>query len=236
MGVLILLKGKNVAEQINDEISEKVEKLKKNGIIPTLVIMWAGEDTDTLSYISSIEKACISTGISLIKRNFHERIDQETFLNEFKAVNENPTINGIIVMRPLPPQINEGTIAEQIKPEKDIDCISPINIAKVFSGTGGGFAPCTAESVMEILKYYNVELKGKDVVVIGRSMVVGRPVAMMLLKQNATVTICHSKTKDLPNVARRADILVAALGKPNFINRNFIKKGAVVIDVGINVH
>ncbi len=233
MGTL-LLKGKDVAKQINAEISTKVEELKKNGIIPTLGIMWAGEDIETLSYISSIEKACISAGISLIQRKFYETIDERIFLNEFNAINEDPAINGIIVMRPLPPQIMETKIAEQIRAEKDIDCISPVNIARVFSGSGDGFAPCTAESVMEILEYYNVEPEGKETVIIGRSMVIGRPVAMMLLSKNATVTVCHSKTKGLLDIARRADILIAALGKPNFVNRNFIKEGAVVIDVGIN--
>ncbi len=233
MGTL-LLKGKDVAEQINAGISTKVEELKKNGIIPTLGIIWAGEDIETLSYISSIEKACTSAGISLIKRNFYETIDERRLLNEFNTINEDPAINGIIVMRPLPPQIMETKFAEQISPEKDIDCISPVNIARVFSGAGDGFAPCTAESVMEILKYYNVEPEGKEVVIIGRSMVIGRPVAMMLLNKNATVTVCHSKTKGLPDIARRADILIAALGKPNFINRSFIKEGAIVIDVGIN--
>ena len=233
MGTL-LLKGKDVAKQINAEISTKVEELKKNGIIPTLGIMWAGEDIETLSYISSIEKACISAGISLIQRKFYETIDERRFLNEFNAINEDPAINGIIVMRPLPPQIMETKIAEQIRAEKDIDCISPVNIARVFSGVGDGFAPCTAESVMEILEYYNVEPEGKEAVIIGRSMVIGRPVAMMLLSKNATVTVCHSKTKGLLDIARRADILIAALGKPNFVNRNFIKEGAVVIDVGIN--
>lgn len=233
MGTL-LLKGKDVAKQINAEISTKVEELKKNGIIPTLGIMWAGEDIETLSYISSIEKACISAGISLIQRKFYETIDERRFLNEFNAINEDPAINGIIVMRPLPPQIMETKIAEQIRAEKDIDCISPVNIARVFSGSGDGFAPCTAESVMEILEYYNVEPEGKETVIIGRSMVIGRPVAMMLLSKNATVTVCHSKTKGLLDIARRADILIAALGKPNFVNRNFIKEGAVVIDVGIN--
>lgn len=233
MGTL-LLKGKDVAKQINAEISTKVEELKKNGIIPTLGIIWAGEDIETLSYISSIEKACISAGISLIQRKFYETIDERRFLNEFNAINEDPAINGIIVMRPLPPQIMETKIAEQIRAEKDIDCISPVNIARVFSGSGDGFAPCTAESVMEILEYYNVEPEGKETVIIGRSMVIGRPVAMMLLSKNATVTVCHSKTKGLLDIARRADILIAALGKPNFVNRNFIKEGAVVIDVGIN--
>lgn len=230
----VILKGREVAERIKAEIAEEALELKRKGLIPTLAIISVGDSPDTISYIKGVEKACNVTGISLKLKPFREDVGREEFLSEFMNINDDPSINGIILMQPLPSHIEMDEIRYLIKPGKDVDCISPINISKVFSGEEDGFMPCTAEAVMTILKFYGIELKGKEAVVIGRSMVIGRPVAMMLLKQDATVTICHSKTEDLPAVTRRADIVIAAVGKPNFIKGDFIKKGAVVIDVGIN--
>lgn len=231
----VILKGREVAERIRAEIAEEVLKLKRKGLTPTLAILSVGDSPDTMSYIKGVEKACNVTGIALKLKSFREDIGREEFLSEFMNINDDPSINGIIVMQPLPSHIEMDEIRYLIKPEKDVDCISHINISKVFSGEEDGFMPCTAEAVMTVLKFYGIELKGKEAAVIGRSMVIGKPVAMMLLKQDATVTICHSKTEDLPAVTRRADIVIAAVGKPNFIKGDFIKKGAVVIDVGINV-
>lgn len=232
--MVLILDGKNLADKINKEIIEEVKKFKENGISPTLGVIWTGEDADTLSYVNSIEEFCTKMDISTVKRNFSDEVDENEFLKESKKMNGNPDIHGIIFMRPLPPQIKDEEIANLITPEKDIDCIGYANMAKVFGGIDKGFAPCTAESVIEILKYYHVELEGKNAVIIGRSLVIGRPVAMMLLEQNATVTICHSKTDNLQEIARGADILVTALGKPCFINSNFIKKDAIIVDVGMN--
>lgn len=230
----VILKGREVAERIRAEIAEEVLKLKRKGLTPTLAILSVGDSPDTMSYIKGVEKTCNVTGVALKLKSFREDIGREEFLSEFMNINDDLSINGIIVMQPLPSHIEMDEIRYLIKPEKDVDCISPVNLSKVFGGEEDGFMPCTAEAVMTILKFYGIELKGKEAVVIGRSMVIGRPVAMMLLKQDATVTICHSKTEDLPAVTRRADIVIAAVGKPNFVQGDFIKKGAVVIDVGIN--
>ena len=162
-------------------------------------------------------------------------ISQEDFITKLKTVNDDDTVHGILLFRPLPKQIDEKVVKYVINPEKDIDCFNPINVAKVMEGDDTGFPPCTSSAAMEILKYYNIQLKGKLAVVIGRSMVVGRPLSMLLLKEDATVTICHSKTENIQEVSSKADILIAAVGKANMVTEDFIKNGAAVIDVGINV-
>ena len=175
-------------------------------------------------------KADISVKSVVLK----EDISQEDFDNNLKVLNDNDKIHGILVFRPLPKQLDEDKIKYLINPNKDIDCFSPINLAKVFISDNSGFYPCTPLGVMEILDHYNIELEGKEVVLIGRSLVVGKPLSMMLLDRNATVTICHSKTKDLKKVCKKADVLIAAVGRGNMVNKDYIKPGAVVIDVGIN--
>ena len=166
---------------------------------------------------------------------FPQDISHEAFEKEFLAINEDPAIDGILLLRPLPKQIDEDKITRLIDPEKDLDGISPTNIAKVFSGDETGFAPCTAEAVIEVLKAYGIPIAGKRAVVVGRSMVVGRPLAMLLLEGDATVTICHTKTRDLPQVCREGEILIAAAGKAKMLDKSFAGEDAVVIDVGINV-
>ena len=155
-------------------------------------------------------------------------------MNTLEAANKDESINGILVFRPLPPHIDENKARHLIDPAKDIDCMNPSNLAKVFEGDDSGFKPCTPAAVMEIIKFFGINLQGENVVVIGRSMVVGKPLSMMLLKENATVTICHSRTKDIKNIVSRGDIVVAAIGKARAIGADYIKPGAVVIDVGVN--
>ena len=164
-----------------------------------------------------------------------EDIAQDSFEEEFRRVNADPSVHGILLFRPLPNQLNEEPVKAIIDPEKDMDCMSPMNIAKIFAGDETGYAPCTAEAVMEMLEFYGIDPKGKNVTVVGRSMVVGKPLSMMLLKKHATITVCHTRTADLSAVCRKAEILVAAAGKARMITEDMVGEGAVVADVGINV-
>ena len=166
---------------------------------------------------------------------FPKDISDEEFKEAFQKINKDPDVTGILLLRPLPEQIKEKEIEAMIDPGKDLDGISPVNIAKVFSGDPTGFAPCTPEAVIEVLKAYNIPMEGKRAVIVGRSMVVGRPLSMLLLKENATVTICHTRTKDLPGTCQQAEILVAAAGKAKMLDDSYVGENTTVIDVGINV-
>ncbi|MCI9060963.1 MAG: bifunctional 5,10-methylenetetrahydrofolate dehydrogenase/5,10-methenyltetrahydrofolate cyclohydrolase [Romboutsia sp.] len=194
-----------------------------------------GAKGNDLAYERGALKRCQTIGIETEVIELSEDITQEEYEKALRNLNENKDIHGILCFRPLPKQLNEEEIKYVISPEKDVDCFSPINSAKIMEGDTSGFPPCTPTAVVEILKHYNVELQGANIVVLGRSMVVGKPTAMLLLNENATVTICHSRTKNLEKVTSEADILIAAVGRAKMIKENFIKKGAVVIDVGINV-
>jgi methylenetetrahydrofolate dehydrogenase (NADP+)/methenyltetrahydrofolate cyclohydrolase len=231
----ILIKGKPVADAITEEVKKEAEVLIQRGIVPKLKIVRVGEREDDLAYERAAIKRMTACSISSEVLALPSDINQVDFIEQLKNVNNDDTVHGILLFRPLPKQINENDIKFIISPEKDIDCLNPINVAKVLEGEETGFPPCTPSAAMEILKYYNVELKGREAVVLGRSMVVGKPVSMLLLKENATVTICHSRTNNLEDVTRKADILIAAIGKSNFIKGDYVKEGAAVIDVGINV-
>jgi methylenetetrahydrofolate dehydrogenase (NADP+)/methenyltetrahydrofolate cyclohydrolase len=176
-----------------------------------------------------------AVGIRCLVTELPEDISQAAFEQAFAAVNDDPATHGILLFRPLPKELDEEPIRSMVNPRKDIDCMSPVNMAKVFSGDESAFAPCTPEAVMEVLAHYGIALKGKRVTVVGRSMVVGKPLAMLLLKQHATVTICHTRTVDLAGTCRNAEILIAAAGKAKMVTADFVADGAVVIDVGINV-
>lgn len=231
----ILIKGKPVADAITAEVKKEAEGLRQEGIVPKLKIVRVGEREDDLAYERAAMKRMEACNISCEVLALPSEIGQTDFIEQLKNVNSDDSVHGILLFRPLPKQLNENDIKFIIRPEKDIDCFNPINVAKVMEGDKAGFPPCTPSAAMEILKCYNVELKGKEAVVLGRSMVVGKPAAMLLIKENATVTICHSRTKNLKDVTRRADILIAAIGKSNFITADYVKEGAAVIDVGINV-
>lgn len=230
----ILLKGKPVADSIVARVKDEAEELRRNNIIPKLKIIRVGEREDDLAYERAAVKRMKSANIDCEVLALPLNIDKETFEDEIKNVVNDNSVHGILVFRPLPKQLNEKDIRFIINPEKDIDCLNPINAAKILEGDKSGFPPCTARAAMEILKYYNIDISGKEATVIGRSMVVGKPLSMMLLKENSTVTICHSKTENLPQVAKRADILIAAIGKSKMITKDYIKENSTVIDVGIN--
>ena len=230
-----IIKGKPVADKISEELIKEVDLLIKEGINPKLTIVRVGARSDDLSYERGALKRCQNIGITTEVLELAEDITQEEYIDVLKRVNDDKNVNGILCFRPLPKHLNEEVIKYVIAPEKDVDCFSPINSAKVMEGDKSGFPPCTPTAVVEILKHYNVDLKGSKVTVLGRSMVVGKPVSMLLLSEHATVTICHSKTKNLSGVAAEADVLIAAIGRAKMVDESFVKDGAVVIDVCINV-
>lgn len=230
---MITLKGAAVSEKIKEQVEEL---LKGNGKrIPKLAIVRVGERPDDLSYERGALKKMAAFGLEAESFAFPENMTDQDFKREFSKINENPDVDGILLLRPLPKQIVEKDIEHMIDPKKDLDGISPINIAKVFAGDDSGFAPCTAEAVVEVLKANEIALAGKKVTIVGRSMVVGRPLSMLLLKENATVTICHTRTVNLKETCRHGEILIAAAGQAKMLDASYVGNGAVVIDVGINV-
>lgn len=230
-----IIKGKPVADKISEILINDVKKLKIKGIYPKLTIVRVGSRGDDLAYERGALKRCQTIDIETEVLELDENITQEDYINEIKKLNNDESVHGILCFRPLPKHLNEDEIKYVISPEKDVDSFSPINTAKVMEGDTTGFPPCTPTAVVEILKHYDVNLSGAKVVVLGRSMVVGKPAAMLLLNENATVTVCHSRTKDLQSITSDADILVAAVGRAKMVKSEFVKEGAVVVDVGINV-
>lgn len=228
-----LIKGAPVSAKIKEEVGAMLEKI--NGPAPKLAIIRVGENPDDMSYERGAVKKMDAFGLRSQCYTFPADITDEAFKKEFTAINEDPDVSGILLLRPLPKQICEKDIEAMIDPKKDLDGISPVNIAKVFSGDSTGFAPCTAEAVIEVLKAYDISMEGKRAAIVGRSMVVGRPLSMLLLKENATVTICHTRTKDLPGTCKQAEILVAAAGKAKMLDASYVGENTTVIDVGINV-
>jgi methylenetetrahydrofolate dehydrogenase (NADP+)/methenyltetrahydrofolate cyclohydrolase len=229
-----LLTGKEVAQKLDLDIQKDVQELKAKGVNPALRIMIVGAAEDSVFYANSAKKMAEKNGIACEIEQLPGAMSQDEFVNILKQRNADKTIHGIIVMRPFPKQIREDVVKHILAPEKDIDCFNPVNAGKIMAGDLTGFPPATPQAVMEILRFYQVPMSGKEAVVVGRSMVVGKPMSMLLLGENATVTVCHSKTQDLPGVCRRADILVAAIGKAKMITKDYIKPGATVMDVGIN--
>ena len=228
-----LLKGAPVSAAIREQAAEKIKQLQ--GPVPKLAIIRVGEKPDDMSYERNAVKKMEAFGLRAQTCVFPGDISDKDFKEAFQRINKDPDVTGILLLRPLPGQIKEKEIEAMIDPKKDLDGISPVNIAKVFSGDPSGFAPCTAEAVIEILKANNISIEGKRAAVIGRSMVIGKPLSMLLLKENATVTICHTRTKELPEICRQAEILIAAAGKAGMVEESWVSDGAVVIDVGINV-
>lgn len=228
-----LLKGAPVSAAIREQAVEAIKQLR--GPVPRLAIIRVGEKPDDMSYERSAVKKMEAFGLRVQTFVFPEDISDEAFKEAFQKINTDPDVTGILLLRPLPRQIKEKEIEAMIDPNKDLDGISPVNIAKVFSGDPSGFAPCTAEAVIEILKANGISIEGKRAAVIGRSMVIGKPLSMLLLKENATVTICHTRTRGLPEICRQAEILVAAAGKAGMMEESWVSDGAAVIDVGINV-
>ena len=228
-----ILKGLLVANAINEKLMEQVKSIE--GPLPHLAIIRVGERPDDCSYERGAVKKMDKVGVRCTTYTFDADIDNETFQAEFDKINENPDIDGILMLRPLPKQLDEKQIENKIDPRKDLDGISPLNLAKVYAGDESGYAPCTAEAVIEMLDYAGIDIKGKRVTVVGRSLVIGKPVSMLLMKRNATVTVCHTKTVDMAGTCKNAEILVAAAGSARMIKKEYVADGAVVIDVGINV-
>lgn len=231
----MLLKGKPVADKLKEDIIQAVTDCKMGGEDPPkLSILRVGERPDDLAYEARVLKNCESVGIQVEVVQVTDTIDNQNFLRVLEGLNDEPSTHGILIFRPLPKQLDMEQISRQIHPKKDIDCMNPANTEKVFQGDLSGLLPCTPEAVMQILKYYQYDLTGKNVAIVNRSMVLGRPLAMLFLDENATVTICHSKTVDLPGVTSRADIVVTGVGRANFFDASYFSESAVVVDVGIN--
>ncbi len=229
---MLELRGKKVSDGIKEYVSKELETLS---FVPKLSIVRVGENPDDMSYERGATKKLKSFGLDVASYVFPQDISDEDFKKAFKDINEDDEVTGILLLRPLPRTINEKDIENMIDPKKDLDGISPINIAKVFAGDTSGFSPCTAEAVIEVLKAYDIELTGKRVTVVGRSMVVGKPVSMLLLKENATVTMTHTRTADLKKTCSDAEIVIAAAGRAKMLNSDYCGQDAVMIDVGINV-
>lgn len=228
-----ILDGKKVSQKVKDELKIKVAELKAEGIDPCLAVIIVGDDSASKVYVANKEKACEYIGIRSEKFALPEETTQEELLGLIEELNNRKDVNGILCQLPLPKHINEEIILNSIAVEKDVDAFHPVNVGKIMIGNFD-FLPCTPAGVMELLDDAGIDLNGKECVVIGRSNIVGKPQAMLLLHRNATVTICHSRTKDLKEVCKRADVLVVAVGRAKMVDASYIKDGAVVIDVGMD--
>lgn len=229
-----LLKGKEVAAAINERSKKDVEILKAQGINPTLAILRVGERADDLSYEKGATKRCNEVGVEVKVIALNSDVTKDAFYQTLDELNNDDSIHGILVFRPLPKELDNELCRNSVKAEKDVDGSSDYSLAGVFTKQELGFAPCTAQAAIEILDYYNIDVTGKNVTVIGRSLVVGKPVAMMLTNKNATVTICHTKTKDIPSITKKADIVVTATGQMESLNADYFSANQTVIDVGIS--
>jgi methylenetetrahydrofolate dehydrogenase (NADP+)/methenyltetrahydrofolate cyclohydrolase len=229
-----LLKGGEVANALDRKSTELLETLKKKGVNPTLAILRVGENPDDVSYERTATKRCEKIGVAVKNILIPGKTSQGTVMKNVMNLNSDDSVHGVLIMRPLPDNLDEWAICNAVNPDKDVDGITEGSLAGVFTGSGKGFTPCTAQACIELLNYYNIDCKGKRAVVIGRSLVVGKPVAIMLMDRYATVTICHTRTIDVPSIAREADIVVAASGQLEGLTKEFFSPGQVVIDVGIN--
>ena len=228
------MKGSEVSSRMKEMLLAKVSDLKKNGVSPALAVVRVGNKPDDLVYERSILKRFTPLGIDVQVHELPEDISQADFDSEFMALNDDSAIHGILLFQPLPEGLSSANVRIRMNPLKDIDGMSPLNEARIFEGGSEGFAPCTASAVMTMLAQYGYDPAGKNVVIVGRSMVIGRPLSMLMLRANATVTVCHSKTQNLPEVCRRADILVAAVGHAKMITPEYVTRRSVVVDVGID--
>lgn len=230
----IELKGAPAAAAINERAQKTLEALTAQGILPTLAVLRVGEREDDIAYETGAIKRCEKVGVRAQRHTLAETVSQTELMETIQSLNADPAIHGVLILLPLPRHLDGEAARRALSPEKDVDGITPGSLAGVFSGSGEGFPPCTAQACIEILDHYGVDCTGKKAVVIGRSLVVGKPLSMMLLAKNATVTICHTRTKDMPAVTREADILIAAAGKAEMVGADFLAPGQTLIDVGIN--
>ena len=229
----IIIDGKKISTEIKDECKEKVALYKEKGIEICMAVIQVGSDPASSVYVNNKKKACEYIGIQSLSYHLEEDTTEEELLELIDKLNKDDSVRGILVQLPLPKTISEDKVLMAISPKKDVDGFHPMNVGNLCIGRKG-FLSCTPAGVIELLKRYNIEIQGKECVVVGRSNIVGKPMSILLLRENGTVTITHSRTKDLKEVCKRADILIAALGKPKFITEEYVKEGAVVIDVGIH--
>ena len=229
-----LLKGAAAAAAITDDLLARTRRLNERGIIPCLAFLRVGERIDDLSYERAALKRAEKIGIRTVCVTLPASCTQSELLSAIEGINQDSSVHGCLMFRPLPPHLNELAACETLLPEKDVDGSTPRSQAAVFSGQGRGFAPCTAQACIELLDHYGVSLRGKNVAVIGRSTVIGKPLAMLLQNQDATVTMCHSRTLNIPGLCRQADILVVAAGKAGIVDHRFVHPGQIVVDVGVN--
>ncbi|MFN7251141.1 MAG: bifunctional methylenetetrahydrofolate dehydrogenase/methenyltetrahydrofolate cyclohydrolase FolD [Anaerobacillus sp.] len=229
----IVISGKDLAKEKRGQMKEEVELLVKEGVQPGLAVILVGEDPASQSYVKAKQKACEEIGIYSVLHKLDDSITETQLLEAIQSFNDDPRIHGILVQLPLPAHISEKAVIERISPDKDVDGFHPISVGKMMIGEET-FLPCTPFGIVEMIKSQGITIEGKHVVVVGRSNIVGKPVGQLLLNENATVTYCHSRTKDMKSITKQADILVVAVGKANFIDASYIKEGSVVIDVGVN--
>jgi len=230
-----ILKGAPVAKAISQQAALRAAELTGRGITPTLAIVRVGERPDDISYEKGAVKRCDACGAAVRYVMLPADVSQDELISAIRSLNQDDSVHGILMFRPLPRHIDEAAVCDSIAPEKDMDGVTEGSMAGIFSGSGKGYPPCTAQACIEILDHYGVELRGKHAVIVGRSNVIGKPAAMLLLGRNATVTICHTKTADMEAECRRADIIVAAAGKAGVISADHVSPGQIVLDVGINV-
>lgn len=230
------LLGKEVTASLNERIKAQAARLQEKGVNPTLAIIRVGENPSDISYEKGADKRCETLGVACEKILLPEDVSQEELLAVMDRVNKNEKIHGVLLLRPLPGHLDQSAIENALDPTKDVDCMTDGSMSGVFTGKKVGFPPCTPQACMEILDYYGIDCTGKKAVVIGRSLVVGKPAAMMLIKKNATVTVCHTKTVDMPSVTREADIIIVAAGRAGVVGAEYVKPGQTVIDVGINMN
>ena len=230
------LSGKEVTAALNARIRANVETCRAHGVEPTLCMVRVGDNPSDMSYERGAAKRCETLGVACKQIHLPEDVSQEELLSVIEDVNQDPAIHGLLLFRPLPKHLDQALIENALDPAKDVDCMTDLSMSGVFTGKQIGFPPCTPQACMEILDHYGYDCTGKKAVVIGRSLVVGKPAAMMLIKKNATVTICHTRTKDMPAVTRDADLIIVAAGRAGVIGADYVREGQTIIDVGINVN
>lgn len=230
-----LYKGKPVADSLKEDLKERVTRLKEEGLLPKLTIIRVGNNEDDLSYERGIRKNCQNLEIEVETLELPVDVSQADLEKTLTQANEDEKTHGIMIFRPLPRHLDEERIASLINPEKDVDSMNPENLSNLFLGKDKGFVPCTPQAVIDLLDFYNFDFEGANVVILGRSLVVGKPLAMLFLEKNSTVTICHSRTKNTKEITKNADLVVAALGRAKMIDDSYFSKDTIVVDVGINV-
>ena len=234
MNMATLLKGKEVIDKLNEELLSRSDSLKEKGVTPTLGIVRLGERPDDMAYERGALKRAEKTGVSVKQFVFDADMTQDELIRQIDKINDDSEVHGVLMFRPLPSQIDDEAVRNELAPEKDVDGITDGSMAGVYSGSGQGYPPCTAEACIQILDHYGIDLKGKNVAVIGRSQVIGKPVTMMLIRKNATVTVCHTKTEVMAGICRNKDIIIAAAGHIGTVTEDFLSPGQVVIDGAIN--